>query len=58
MCLKSDLCTLLPIIAHTANLQEALAVTASDLGTIVVKLAIIYVVFMLSVDTEDIVLRC
>ena len=56
--LKCDLSALLSIITHTANLQEALAVAASDLGAIVVELAIIDVVFMLSVYAEDIILRC
>ena len=56
--LKCDLSALLSIITHTANLQEALAVAASDLGAIIVELAIIDIVFMLSVYAEDIILRC
>ena len=54
--LKCDLSALLSIITHTANLQEALAVAASDLGAIIVELAIIDIVFMLSVYAEDIIL--
>ena len=57
MRLKRHLSTLLSIISHTANLQEALAVTARDLCAIVVELAIIDVILMLSVHAEDIVLR-
>lgn len=55
MCLKSDFCVLWAFIAHTANLQEAFAVTACDLGAIVVELAIVDVVLMLSVNREHIV---
>lgn len=44
------------IISHTANLQEALAVTTRDLRTVVVKLAIIDIVLVLRVHTEHIVL--
>ena len=50
MRLKSDLCILLSVVAHTANLQEALAVTAGNLGAIVIELAIVDVIFMLSVN--------
>ena len=57
MRLKGHLGTLLSIIAHTANLQEALAVTTRDLCAVVVELAIIDVILMLSVHAEDIVLR-
>ena len=57
MRLKRHLSTLLSIISYTANLQEALAVTARDLCAIVVELAIIDVILMLSVHTKDIVLR-
>jgi hypothetical protein len=55
MCLKDDFGMLLTIIAHTANLQEAFAIAAGNLSAIVVKLAVIDVVFMLCVDREDIV---
>lgn len=55
MCLKSGICILLSIIAHTANLQETLAVTASNLRAIVVKLAIVDIIFMLRVYREHIV---
>ena len=50
MRLKSDLCILLSVVAHTANLQEALAVTAGNLGAIIIELAIVDVIFMLSVN--------
>lgn len=60
--LKRRQSTLLSVIAHTANLQEAFAVTAGDLGAIVVKLAIVYVVLVLCVHAEYIIvalgLRC
>ena len=54
MRLKSYLCILLSVVAHTANLQEALAVTTGDLRAIVIELAIIDVIFMLGVNGEDI----
>lgn len=50
MRLKCDLCILLSVVAHTANLQEALAVAAGNLGAIIIELAIVDVVFMLSVN--------
>ena len=40
------------IIAHTTDLQEALAVAGSNLRAIVVKLAIIDVILMLRIDWE------
>jgi hypothetical protein len=52
--LESSFGLLLTVTAHTANLQEALAVTRSDLRSVVVELAVIDVVFVLSVESKDI----
>ena len=50
MRLKATLRFLVAIIAHTANLYEALAVNTGDLGAIVVELAVIDVVLVLRVQ--------
>jgi len=40
------------IVSHTADLQEAFAVTRGDLSAIVIELTVINVILMLSVDWE------
>jgi len=54
MRLESGLCLLLTITTHTAYLQKAFAVTGSDLRSVVVKLAVIDVVLMLSIERKDV----
>ena len=44
------------IISHTANLQEAFTITASDLCAIVIELAVIDILFVLGIDCMHIVL--
>ena len=51
------LCLLLgQVISHATNLQESLAVTGRYLGSVVIELAVIDVVFMLRVESESRVL--
>ena len=54
VCLDGRSCSILtPIGAHIADLQEAIAITAGNLSAIVIKLAIVDVVLMLGVNSED-----
>ena len=58
MCFEDNLLRLLlsTVISHTTNLQEAFAVTASDLGAIVIELAVVDILFVLGIDFVHIVL--
>ena len=49
---EADFLLLLAVIAHTANLYEAFAVDASNLGAVVVELAVVDVVLVLRVHLE------
>ena len=44
------------IISHTANLQEAFAITTSDLCTVVIELAVVDILFVLGVNCVHVVL--
>ena len=54
MCLECGLSLLLPVTAHTANLQEALAVARGYLRSVIVELAVIDVVLVLRVESKDV----
>ena len=44
------------IVSHTTNLQEAFAITASNLCAVVIELAVVDILLVLSVDSVYIVL--
>jgi len=47
------LCT---IVSHTTNLQEAFAITASNLCAVVIELAVVDILFVLCIDSMHVVL--
>ena len=59
MRIEDDLLRLLlsTIIPHTANLQEALAVTTCDLCAVVIELAVVDILLVLGVNRVHVVLR-